>query len=146
GETRLTSILAERGIRSVAKPGTEAGLGVSLRVGLEALAEVEPQPVSAALVFLADQPRVRGDVVAGLVAAWRSGAAAVVRPRYAGAPQEPGHPVLLDRSVWALANELAGDAGLRDVLRADAVVRIDVRGSNPDVDTRRDLDALRREG
>ena len=55
-----------------------------------------------------------------------------------------GHPVLLDRSVWPLADRLRGDAGF-GALRppgSAGVALIDVAGRNPDVDTPADLDTL----
>jgi CTP:molybdopterin cytidylyltransferase MocA len=52
--------------------------------------------------------------------------------------------VLLDRSLWPLADHLQADAGLGHLLGAGAagVTLIDVPGSNPDVDTPADLHLL----
>jgi CTP:molybdopterin cytidylyltransferase MocA len=56
----------------------------------------------------------------------------------------PGHPTLLDRSVWPLASELEGDHGFANLLASDSLdtFLLDVPGDNPDVDTRADLHAL----
>lgn len=98
----------------------------------------------AAIILLGDQPLVRGDVVAALVTAWRGGNGTFIRPRYADAPGQPGHPVLLDRSLWPLAQRLHGDDGFGTLLASGAAGRvlIDVAGRNPDVDTPADLDTL----
>jgi CTP:molybdopterin cytidylyltransferase MocA len=54
------------------------------------------------------------------------------------------NPVLARRSVWRLADEIAGDRGFGPVLSAhpELVRWIDIAGSNPDVDTRADLARL----
>jgi CTP:molybdopterin cytidylyltransferase MocA len=82
--------------------------------------------------------------LAVLVAAWHEHLGVLIRPRYAASPEEPGHPVLLDRSVWPLAERLEGDVGVGRLLPlgAPGVALIDVAGSNPDVDTPTDLHLL----
>lgn len=153
GEAELSELLSTQGFRVVQNPEPAAGLAHSLWLGLVGLSapDVRPPP-GAALVFLADQPLVRLDVVAALVAAWREdvtddagGGARVVRPRYAGSPLTPGHPVLVDRALWCLAQDIEGDVGLGAVLagRPELVRLVDVGGENPDVDTLADLDAVR---
>ncbi|HEX5387424.1 MAG TPA: NTP transferase domain-containing protein [Gemmatimonadales bacterium] len=130
------------GLAPVENPDPSAGLGSSLRVGLAWLARtIEPAGPAAAVVFLGDQPSVRADVVAPLVDAWGQGRTLAVRPRYADAPDEPGHPMLVDRSLWPLAYALAGDAGLGPLLAARGILVkvVDVAGRNPDIDTPADL-------
>lgn len=118
----------------------ERGLSSSLRLGLAAL----PAGTDAALVLLGDQPLVRLEVLDALIAAWRAGTGVMVRPRYAEARSEPGHPVLADRSIWPLAEGLRGEAGFGAALPVGApgVTLIDVAGGNPDVDTAADLHSL----
>jgi molybdenum cofactor cytidylyltransferase len=115
------------------------GMSSSLRAGLDAC-----ETANAALVMLADQPLVRLDTLAILIAAWRQRLGTMIRPRYAETPLDPGHPVLLDRSIWPLAHRLEGDAGMGSILAAGApgVAVIDVPGHNPDVDTLADLHML----
>ncbi len=139
-DAELVAVAATAGVPSVVNEAPERGLSSSLRCGLAALGPA----AGAALILLADQPLVRLDVIAALVDAWREGRGTAIRPRYAEAPGEPGHPVLLDRSVWAMARRLEGDAGLGSLLHpGDAgVTLIDVAGRNPDVDTLADLDTL----
>jgi CTP:molybdopterin cytidylyltransferase MocA len=94
------------------------------------------------LVFLGDQPLVRIEVVEALIG--RVGSGSIVRPRYEARPDAPGHPVLLDRSIWARARQLEGDRGFSALLDSTPAetVTLDVKGDNPDVDTRADLNAL----
>ena len=136
----VAALAREAGAATVVNDAPERGLSSSLRCGLAALGP----DTGAAAVLLGDQPLVRLDVLAALVAAWRDGRGVVVRPRYADAYSEPGHPVLLDRSVWPLADRLEGDAGLGLLLPPGSpeVALIDVAGRNPDVDTPADLHTL----
>lgn len=128
----------------VANQAPDLGLAHSLRVGLASLEERSPRETGAALVFLADQPLVQLSVVERLVAEWKAGAGMIVRPRYQANPGIPGHPVLLDRSIWPLVRRLQGDqgfAGLSESVSPPPVI-LDVAGDNPDVDTLADLQAI----
>lgn len=119
------------------------GLSHSIQLGLEGL-ESNAEPVGAALVFLGDQPLVRLPVIEALVTSWQKESGKVVRPRYRGNPHVPGHPTLLDRSIWPLARRLEGDRGLSGLLDSATVnqLLVTVSGDNPDVDTQADLQTL----
>jgi CTP:molybdopterin cytidylyltransferase MocA len=126
----------------VVNDGWAAGMGGSLRCGLNALAGLEAQAVVVALV---DQPHVTTGVVHRLVASWPDPAAddgiAAVVATYGGAPR---NPVLLAASVWSeVSAEATGDKGAREWLRAhpDAVLQVacDDLGSAVDIDTPDDL-------
>ena len=117
-----------------------SGMASSLRCGLAALTD---HGAPAAVVLLADQPRVGPDVVRRLVHAWRRGARAAV----ASYGQQPRNPVLLDASTWAdVAATAQGDAGARVWLREHAdeveLVACDDLGSDIDIDTPEDLRQL----
>jgi molybdenum cofactor cytidylyltransferase len=139
GDNALAALARQARADLVVNDAPERGLSSSLRCGLAALGDA-----GAALVFLADQPLVRLDVVAILVAGWHERLGVLIRPRYADGPVDPGHPVLLDRSVWALADRLEGDTGPGRQLTAGmpGVAVVDVEGRNPDVDTLADLHLL----
>ena len=138
GDEIVGGLAQSAGATPVVNQAPERGLSSSLRTGLAGL------DGGAALVLLADQPLVRLDVLAVLVAAWHERLGDLIRPRYTACPDEPGHPVLVDRSLWPLADRLEDDAGFGSVLSAGAsgVAVIDVAGSNPDVDTPADLHLL----
>jgi CTP:molybdopterin cytidylyltransferase MocA len=140
GDDAVADLALAAGARTIVNDAPDRGLSGSLRRGLAALGA----DAGAAIILLADQPLVRQEVVAALVGGWRAGLGVVLRPRYAGAPDQPGHPVLLDRSVWALAAALEGDRGLGSLFPPGAagVALIDVAGRNPDVDTPDDLTTL----
>jgi CTP:molybdopterin cytidylyltransferase MocA len=143
GDEGVSALLRQAGMRATPNPHPEWGMGHSLRIGLGALAGLTPQP-EAALVFLADQPAAPLDAAEEVIRAWQLSGSAVVRPRYSGAPEQPGHPVLLDRDAWGLAEGPTGDHGLAAALARSPhlVLHVDVDGTNPDVDTPTDLSRL----
>lgn len=117
-----------------------SGIGASLRAGLRAL---EVTPATACVVTLVDQPLLDVDAVRRVLSV--SGTTAAAAATYDGVP---GHPVLLDRSVWvAVAEQAVGDVGARAWLRAhpDRVrfVPCDGTGSPDDVDDATQLAAVR---
>lgn len=126
--------------RTVVNARWAEGMGTSLEAGLDSL---EDDDAGAAVVALADQPRVGAEAVRRLVAAWREGAAVAVAA-YDGAPR---NPVLLDRAWWGAARESAtGDRGARGLLRArpDLVTLVECgdTGAADDLDTPSDLAAM----
>jgi CTP:molybdopterin cytidylyltransferase MocA len=104
----------------------ERGPGASLRCGLAALSPVG----EAAVVVLADGPMLAPEAIDRIVAAWREGAGDVVAASYDG---NRGHPVLLDRAVWAQIPD-EGARALEPIL-----VPADDLGAPGDVDVPQDL-------
>jgi CTP:molybdopterin cytidylyltransferase MocA len=120
---------------------TWAGKRRSVRVGLRAL-ELD-EAVGATAILPGDQPLVRPEVIGALLDALDADPSTpFVVPRYAddGAP----NPIVARRSIWRLADDLAGDRGFGPLLAThpELVRFVDVDGSNPDVDTRADLERL----
>jgi CTP:molybdopterin cytidylyltransferase MocA len=118
------------GVRVVACPDWQRGMGASLRCGLAAL----PPETEAVVVVLADGPNLAPEAVERVVAAWRAGAGEVVAASYEG---ERGHPVVLSRSTW----ERVPDEGMRGL--PAALVPCDDVGTPGDVDTADDIGRLR---
>lgn len=118
-------------------PEPERGLATSLSIGFGP-ATAAPAP-AAVLVVLGDQPRVRAEVLRALCDAVAPAGTVAVVPRYE-ADVAP-NPVLLLPAGWPLVARLTGDRGLGPLLATDpdTVVRVPVRGANPDVDTPADL-------
>ena len=136
----IEAAIAWRGERRVRNPRPQDGLSSSLRAGLDAAAE-DPA-VDAVLVALGDQPALRADVVAAVLAVGEATDRPIVRARYA--EDDAPNPVLVRRTAWALAAGLEGDRGLGPLLahRAELVAEALVTGHNPDVDTPADLERL----
>ena len=136
-------LFLDSSIEYVINPFPERGVGETIRIGLAALAARHPD-ARGVLVIQGDQPGLRHEVLDAIVRGWQTGNRPVVRPRYAGEPDTPGHPVLLDRSIWNRATELEGDAGFAPLLKASPglVTTVDVDGINPDINTPSDLALL----
>lgn len=104
----------------------ERGPGASLRCGLEALSE----DTEAAVVILADGPRINPLAIDRVIEAWEASGEEVLAASYGG---QRGHPVLLARSAW----DRVPDEGARSL---EAVkIPCDDLGDPGDVDTPEDL-------
>jgi molybdenum cofactor cytidylyltransferase len=131
-------------VRRVTNETPQEGLSSSVRLGLREV-DVEPD-VTAAVILPGDQPRVRAATIAALLAAMdETPDTPFVAARHLD--DRSPNPVLARRSVWRLADELAGDRGFGPVLAAhpELVRWVEIPGENPDVDTRADLARLNRQ-
>ena len=127
---------------------SDGDLSLSLRTGIEYIkTRGSSDSQQAILICLGDQPLIRLDVIKAMVETWARIGAVAVRPAYRDAPDQPGHPLLVDKSLWHLAEEMRGDSGFAPVLAAHRInIRtIPVAGKNPDVDTPEDLKLLEHE-
>jgi molybdenum cofactor cytidylyltransferase len=117
----------------------EEGQSASLACGLAELSDCE-----AVVVTLGDQPRVSPDAIRRVIDARGDGAAAV-RATYFG---EPGHPVLLERTLFERMRDVTGDHGARNLLISMQTREVPCEdlGGGQDVDTPAQLDALRAGG
>ena len=107
----------------------ERGPGASLRCGLAAFSD----EVEAAVVVLADGPRLAPEAVTRVIGSWEIDGGDVVAASYGGMR---GHPLLVARSQWGDVP----DEGLRVV--EPRLVPCDDLGDPGDVDTPDDLAAL----
>ena len=116
----------------------EEGQSASLACGLGELAGCE-----AVVVTLGDQPRVSPDAISRVISG-RNGSSAI-RATYNG---NPGHPVLLEQSLFEALRDVSGDKGARNLLLSVPVTDIpcDDLGGGEDVDTPGELDTLRAGG
>ncbi len=128
GAHELLILLSTPPARVVPCPDWERGPGASLRCGLAALDE----DVEAAVVVLADGPKLSPQAVERVLGEWRAHGG-VVAASYEGAR---GHPLILGRSDW----DVIPDEGLRD--RPVRLVPCDDLGAPGDVDVPEDLELL----
>ncbi len=145
GDDAVRALAAEYRCHAEAMRTNDGDLSHSLRTGIEYLKNHgSPDSQQAILICLGDQPMIRLDVIKAMVETWARIGAVAVRPSYRDAPDQPGHPLLIDKSLWHLADEMRGDSGFAPVLdaRRISVRTIPVAGKNPDVDTREDLKQL----
>lgn len=132
------------GVEVVVNPNHDTGIASSLHAALDWLAT--RGIVHAAVVGLADQPRVGSEAWERVAAAYDGGAGFAVAT-YDGAR---ANPVLLGRELWPEALRLVGDEGARQLMRVPGieVVEVDCTGTGDpaDVDYPEDLrDDLRGE-
>ena len=128
--------IRELDIDIVFNPDYRDGMSTSLRVGVAAL----PDDAEAAVIGVADQPLLSGQVIEKLAAAPADGS--VIVPYYGG---NPGNPSLYPRSLFGELLEVTGDVGGRPVRDRHRVHRVDIEPwwVGIDVDTQADLELVR---
>ncbi|MCY0095363.1 molybdopterin-binding/glycosyltransferase family 2 protein [Hoeflea ulvae] len=128
----IAASLSGLALELVDNPDFASGMASSLKLGLGALAE----NFSGALVLLGDMPALRAEHLDRLVSAFvESGGTAIVR---ACDGDRRGNPVILPRSAFGEAMQLAGDVGARTLIESGAWPVIDVEigpAARLDVDT-----------
>jgi CTP:molybdopterin cytidylyltransferase MocA len=126
GAASILATVDLHGALPVLCPGWAEGQAASLRAGVAALRA----DVDAIVVTLGDQPQIDPRAI-DLLARARDGTSAAIRAGYAG---RPGHPVLIERPLFAPAMALHGDQGARELLADARVVACDGLGSDLDID------------
>lgn len=106
----------------------------SIRAGL---AEVPPGAAAVA-VLPADHPFVPAEAVRALVARYRASRPLLVAPRFAG---RRGHPLLIDRALFAEAAACDDAVGLRQLVERRAADLVELALDLP-AETDDDLDTL----
>ena len=139
GAAELTAELPKHSrVRPVYNPQFAQGQSTSVRAGINAL----PSEVEGAIFLLGDQPLVRPETIAALVATFRSYPAPIVQPLYHGIP---GNPVLFARTLFPELLQVTGDRGGRELLdthrREMAAVDLNLEAPE-DIDTREDYDKI----
>jgi molybdenum cofactor cytidylyltransferase len=139
----VAGALAGLDVQLVHNPDFAEGMSTSLRVGIAAAGTVD-----AALICLADMPRLRPAHFDAVIGAFRAGdPAEIVVPTF---DRKRGNPVLWPHRYFAEIAALSGDVGARALIdrHADHVrlVAIDDSAILVDVDTPAALAELRRGG
>jgi molybdenum cofactor cytidylyltransferase len=121
-------------LRWIRNPFPERGMSLSLRLGLRALGDA-----SAAVILLGDQAPIPAASIAALLAARGPRPVVAVTSGGVMAP-----PILIERAQFHLADELTGDAGLRQLLRSSPalVTAVPIRAHAPDLDVPADLERV----
>jgi CTP:molybdopterin cytidylyltransferase MocA len=134
-EAEIRERLELHGAEPVSSPDWRQGQARSLSAGIEAAGGA-----AAVLVALGDQPGLSHRAIDAVMAA-RGGELDAVRAVYGGVP---GHPVLIERSLFGRLIGATGDVGARAVISAARHLDLDCDGlGDPaDVDTREALRKL----
>lgn len=130
----VKAALAGLSLHFVETPDHALGLAHSLRAGLAAA----PPDWDAALVMLADMPRLEPDLLRRLARTQ-----SVALPVFEG---RRGNPVRWPRDHWPALMMLSGDEGARRLLSGLPVTEVEAASDaiHADIDTDDALDALRR--
>jgi molybdenum cofactor cytidylyltransferase len=123
-------------ITVVNNPDWMRGQLSSIKAGVRAL----PSDASAALIHLADHPKVEGTTFPAMTYSFREFGKPIVIARHDG---RRGHPVVFGRSVFAELLDAPEDQGARVVVNADASRIVYVDADDPgivlDLDTPEEL-------
>jgi molybdenum cofactor cytidylyltransferase len=135
----VESVLSGLPLTPLLNPEFGQGQSRALRCGVQAL----PSEIGGAVIGVADQPYLTGEVIRQLVERYRQGGAKAVVPCYG---KEQGGPVLFDRSLFPELLQVRGDRGGRSVLQRyrneiDWVHVPDVKAA-ADIDTIQDYERL----
>jgi len=124
--------------REVYNPDFAQGMSTSIRAGVRALAR-RPQ---AAIILLADQPRITARIVRRLLDTYRRSGTRIVACRYGPVL---GAPALFDRALFTELALLEGDQGARAVMETHPAEVAEVEIPPPaglDIDLPEDVAAL----
>jgi molybdenum cofactor cytidylyltransferase len=134
-------LVRDQAVRIVEHPGWREGQLSSLLCGLEV---VDGPDLEALLVTLVDVPLVSPDTTRRLIRAWRDTGAPIVRPARG---EEHGHPVLIDRRLFAELRAADPRHGAKPVVHAHASELLNVpvtdEGAFLDIDTPADYERAR---
>jgi molybdenum cofactor cytidylyltransferase len=133
----MWEIAESTGARGVENSNPESEPIDSLRIGLDAA----PKDARAAVVLPVDHPVVRESTVTALLDAFESRASLIVRPVF---EDRPGHPIVLERSIWDELAEPHLPEGTRTVVRRHATeidhVSVDDPAVRTNIDTPEDYE------
>jgi molybdenum cofactor cytidylyltransferase len=133
---KVEALLAGRKVNLVRNPEFAQGMSTSLRAGIAAL----PAEAAAAVVLLADMPRISAVQVDRLIDAFEAKQPSIVVPQRKG---KRGNPILWPREFFAQMQAVSGDKGARGLLEEHPQrirsVEMDDDAIHADVDTPEDL-------
>ena len=136
--------VGEEEVEFVENPRYREGVAGSLAAGIHHVAA--DSDVAAAAILLGDEPGVSPAVISDVAEAWRGAGAPIARAVYR---DRPGHPVIVDRSLFALLQGCEGDRGLSAILDRRGLgflpVHIDLKAP-VDIDTPADYRRAIRDG
>ena len=137
----LAGELAGLRVRPVINPLWRSGLASSIRMGIRSL----PRSCEAAVLLLADQPRVGAAEIDRLICAWLRSGRPVAAASYGGTV---GAPAVFERRLFPALLALRGDAGARQLLRGlgDRVEKVPLDEGAEDLDRWEEWERFRNSG
>ncbi len=137
----LAGELAGLRVRPVINPLWRSGLASSIRAGTGSL----PRSCEAAVLLLADQPRVGAAEIDRLICAWLRSGRPVAAASYGGTV---GAPAVFERALFPALRALRGDAGAKQLLHGlgDRVEKVPLKEGAEDLDTWEQWERFRNSG
>ncbi len=114
-DTARRAALDGLGVTCVAVPDAAEGMAASIRAGVGAL----PRETPGVAILPADMPDITADDLATVLAAFAADPDRILRG--AASDGRAGHPVVFPARLFGRLMALGGDAGAREVLRAEEV-------------------------
>ena len=103
-------------VEFVLNPSYQEGVAGSLSIGIRHLSA--RSDVEAVAILLGDEPAVSPAVIRDIVEGWYQSGTTVARAVYR---DRPGHPVIVDRSLFPRLQGLEGDLGLSTILGSQGI-------------------------
>jgi molybdenum cofactor cytidylyltransferase len=134
---QLTPLLTHAPVSVRINPQWRAGLGASIRSGIEHL----PPTCDGVMLVLADQVLISAEDFSRLAANWRDAPQSIAAAQYR---ERSGAPAIFPRRLFAELHRLNADAGARAVLEQhlNEVRPVPMPSAAFDLDTPEDLAAL----
>lgn len=133
----LKSTLDHPGLKLVVNRNYGAGMAGSLQTGLKQVM----QDYAAVMILLADHPFQETSIINRLLRRYNHSGKTICVPVHKG---RRGHPVILNKRLYAAMMSLSGDIGAREIIRNHpeqlTQVELDSARSFIDIDSEDDLD------
>ena len=126
-------------ISTIFNPDWQQGMGTSIRIGTEKLAEKS----DAILILLSDQPFISTVLLQNMIQIFEKSPNPIISCTY---NQQLGVPMLFDKSVFPELMKLSGDKGAKSFLHLykDTISTIDFPEGIIDIDTFEDVEKLKK--
>jgi molybdenum cofactor cytidylyltransferase len=134
-------LAAVEGIRIVINKAWPEGMASSIRCGVEAAMQQEPE-LDGLIIMVCDQPFVRSALLNELLLTQEKTGLPVVASSYR---DNPGVPALFHKHFFSSLLALTGDTGARKILKDQAglVARVPFPEGETDIDTMNDFNELK---
>ncbi len=126
-------------VQVVENEHANVGISSSFRCAVDAFFRLQ---ADAGVFLLGDQPYIQSETIDQIVSVYQNTTAKIVQACYEGTP---GHPVLLDKSLFPYGNLAQGDEGGRSLIRHFSELRRLVDADLPypeDIDTPEDYQRM----
>jgi molybdenum cofactor cytidylyltransferase len=133
----VSAELAGMAVTMAHNPAWRNGLGGSIAVAMKAV----PGNADGVLVLLCDQWRIGRDDLEILDQAWRADPSRIVAASWEG---QAGAPAIFPRRLFGELRVLEGRRGAQGLIARHRGVRVTLPNAAQDLDTREDLEELRR--